>query len=205
MKLLPAGPDAVRSKRRGKNRLAFIPSGRAVSGEPPLLVDISSDPANIFWQSEHVNAIANGGATPDQCNTFWGGNSDGESAGFGACTMAEGLGRALELAASGGVSLCYMKSFPSQENLQSGGLSLVSGALPDDDVTQIFSPGVEPRVIRVDVTNLPAFGDEVEQDHSIFIRVSPKSGESFYKAELWFCDDVWYEIFPLPFPCDSYG
>jgi hypothetical protein len=192
MKRLPASQSAVRSKRKKKNRLALTYTGRAVSGEPPRLIDISSDPANIFWQSGHVDAIANGGATPDQCNTFWAGNNDGESAGFGACNMAEGLGRALELAAEGGTSLCYMKSFPSQENLEAGGLSLVSGSLPDNDVTKIFSPGQEPRIIRVDIAGFPSFGEEEEgeQDHSIFIRVSPKADTFFYKAELWFCDGI---------------
>ncbi len=192
MKRLPATQSAVRSKRKRKNRLALTHTGRAVSGEPPLLIEIPSDSANIFWQPGHVDAIANGGATPVQCNNFWAGNNDGESAGFGACNMAEGLGRALELAAEGGTSLCYMKSFPSQENLETGGLSLVSGSLPDNDVTKIFSPGQEPRIIRVDIANFPSFGDEEEgeQEHSIFVLVSPKSEAFFYKAELWFCDGM---------------
>ena len=189
MKRLPASQSAVRSKRKA-NRSAFTLTGRAVSGEPPLLLDIPNDPANTFWQPGHVDAIANGTASPDQCNSFWAGNNDGESGGFGACNMAEGLGRALELAADGGTSLCYMKSFPSEANLQAGGITVVSGTLPDDDITKIFAPGDSPRIVQVDISSFPTSGEEEEgeQDHSIFIQISPKSDTFFYKAELWFCD-----------------
>ena len=189
LRVLPASGEAIRSRRK-KNRMAITANGRVVSGEPPRLVELSSDPANTFWESGLVDAIANDSASQDQCNSFWSGNNDGDSAGFGACQMAEGLGRALEIAADGGTSLCYMKNFPSEANLQAGGLTVVSGTLPDNDITKIFSPGESIKLVQVDISNSPSFGDEEEgeQDHSIFIRVSPNSESFFYKAELWFCD-----------------
>jgi hypothetical protein len=199
---LPEAEDSVAT--RSSRRLGSL----AVSGEAPALVDLpNSDIANLFWRPGVVNAIASGNATQEQCNEFFSGNEDGASGGFGACFLAESVGRGLQQLGEGGASLCYMKNFPTEANLEAGGVTLDDGEFPGGDITKIFATpsGSKARLVRVHVTGAPQ-GDqggggqnddgpgaqanaENDQTEDVNIRVYPTSDKFLYRVDLWFCKD----------------
>ena len=163
----------------------------AVVGTPPPLVEIPGQPIkDLFWQPGVIDAIAAGSATPEQCRQYWAGTQDGESGGMGACNMAESVGYSFANILGADSSLCYMKRFPTPENVAGGGVSVVSGDLPGGDITRIFSvpPGAGSRVVKVDVNGDPG-GSGGHQN--VFLRVhgdaQNRAAGNFYKVDIWFC------------------
>jgi hypothetical protein len=170
----------------GRTRRGHLVSEDVV-GTPPALVDIPGmSIKDLFWQPGVIDAIANGSPTPEQCGQFYYGSHDGDSGGMGACQMTESVGYSFGNIIQGDTSLCYMKRFPTPENVSAGAVSVLSGTLPDGDITRLFSvpTGANPRLVKVSVS-----GDEHSQD--VFLRVSPEdenqAEHNFYKVTIWFC------------------
>lgn len=158
----------------------------AVSGTPPAIPAITSaEVPDLFWRSGVVAAVAGGSADENQCAEFWFGATDGVSGGMGACNMTQGVAYSLESILNAGVSLCYMQNAPTQANMDAGGVSLVSGRLPENDVTRLFAPPLGSAARLVKVLTTPPMGQ------TIFIRVrgegANRAAEERYRAELWFC------------------
>jgi hypothetical protein len=179
---LPAVSGALAS-RHGRHK------GRAaadVVGTPPTLLDIANgDPTAVFWQPGVVAAIAAGTPTPQQCSDFWAGQTDGASAGLGACRLAQDLAQAFGKVVQSDNSLCYMRNIPTPANLASGGFQVVSGDLPDGTVTRLFSvPADADRVVEVQVTGQ-------DKDEHVFLRVANATANAaagnLYAVDLWFC------------------
>lgn len=159
-----------------------------VSGTPPKLVDIPSiSVKDLFWLSGVVDAIASGSASQSQCRQFFSSTTDGDSGGLGACQMAEGVGHSFEALLNAETSLCFMKNMPTKANLRAGGITLVKGKFPDNDVTQIFAPGDKGRLVKV---NTPQFQGRGRAEE-IYIKV-PSSSQNrakkrLYMVQIYFC------------------
>src|SRR5262245_7041519 len=111
-----------------------------VVGTPPTLVGLGpGEPSTVSWQAGVVAAIAGGAPTQQQCGEFWGGQTDGTSAGMGACHMAQDLAQSFGHVTQSENSLCYMRNVPTQANLASGGLQVVSGELPSGGIGRLFA------------------------------------------------------------------
>lgn len=164
----------------------------AVIGTPPKLSDIPTmDVSNLFWNDGVVSRINSSTATQDDCNQFYGGNSDGASAGYAGCYMAMATGQIMEEAVRAGTSVCYMRNFPTVG--EAGGVSVTSGSenLPDGDVAKIFETpeGSTPRLVKVQISNFP--GDDGPGD--IFIEVAGQetnnANKDQYAYRMWFCNE----------------
>ena len=202
-----AGAKAGRKARQARKRLMRairrkgLASLRAVSGAlasngttqaadvvgtPPTLVDVANgDPSQIFWRPGVVAAIGGGTATPGQCAEFWAGQSDGVSAGLGACRMAEDLAQSFGRIVQSENSLCYMRNVPTPANVASGGLQVLSGNPPGGDLTRLFSvPAGTDRIVEVRVTGQ-------EKDERVMLRVANaaanRAAGNLYRVDLWFC------------------
>lgn len=159
----------------------------AVSGTPPTLKEIAALPTikNLFWRLGIIDAIANT-PTPQQCGEYFYGMQDGLSGGQAACRMAETVGFSFQSILDGALSVCYMQKFPSAANVSSGGVTVVNGTLPNNDITKIFSPASKKnRIIKVNI-------EDSQGDKLIFIKINSsnknETKSDFYKATLWFCD-----------------
>jgi hypothetical protein len=168
--------------------------GAAVIGTPPALVQIPGQSIkDLFWQPGVVDAIASGSATPEQCSQFFTGTHDGDSGGMGACHVAESVGYSFGDVVEGDRSFCYMKRFPTHENVAAGGASIVSGDPPGGDITRLFSvpPGADPRVVKVTVSGEPDSGGASKD---VFLRIHSaaqnRAEGNFYGADIWFCKNA---------------
>jgi hypothetical protein len=160
-----------------------------VSGTPPLLLAMLSGtpaPEDVLFNDNTVEAITNSTATTEQCGAFWGSNVDGESAGLSAGYTLQGVGYSYQNLTQGATSMCYMRSFPTEQNLADGAVELVSGALPSGGIANIFTPGATARKVKVSIA-----GDEFgAQDIYISIpsaSTNAANGDA-YKATLVFCN-----------------
>lgn len=166
---------------------AGLVTAAAVVGSPPTLVEIAAgDPTSIFWEAGLVAAIAAGTPTQNQCNDFWAGQTDGASAGLGACRMAQSLAQSFGKVMQSDNSVCYMRNVPTQANLDSGGLQVVSGELPSGGIGRLFSTagGDGGRLVEVQVTGQ-------ERDQRVMLRL-PGAAENaaagnLYAVDLYFC------------------
>lgn len=182
---LPGVGEIANSRGSARIRLADV------IGTPPKLVDIPSlDIPNLFWNDGVVDRIASSSATPDDCNQFFGGNNDGESAGYAGCFMSMATGEIMQEAVRAGTSVCYMRSFPAVG--PAGGVTITSGSenLPDGDGARIFETpdGSSPRLVKVQIENFPF----EEGPSDIFIQVSSSdtntANKDQYAYRMWFCD-----------------
>ncbi len=161
----------------------------AVSGTPPTLPEIaSSEASSMFWRSGVVDTIATGTPTETQCGEFFSGIVDGESGGYSACYMTQGVGYSMGSIAQSGTSLCYMKNFPTKANQNAGAVRVVSGSLPNNKIEQVFSTptGSAPRLVKI-----RAGGGEEES--IIYIKVYSEEQNiaqgNQYRYDIWFCDN----------------
>lgn len=188
---LPSASDALSQNSTSSSSIyaqSYEVSPLSVSGTPPLLPAIPQVGAeNVFWRQGVINAIAYGTPTQEQCQEFLSSEIDGRSGGLGACHMAEGVGHAFQTILHAETSQCYMKNFPTKANLNAGGVTLISGKLPNDDITKLFAPTGASRLVKV---NTEPF-EEGGPTEAIFIRVPSKSENRaaglFYRAEMYFC------------------
>jgi hypothetical protein len=163
----------------------------AVSGTPPALVDIAGlSVKDVFWRSGVLDRIAAGTPEPSDCGEFVWGSADGQSGGIGACYMAESVGRSMAALLEGETALCMMKSFPTAENVAAGAVTVVSGELPDDDITKLFVPptGKFSRIVQVRVTR-PGVGEQIVSMRIMATRENKTAGDLF-AADIWFCRDA---------------
>lgn len=161
----------------------------AVSGTPPTLPEISAlDTSTLFWRSGVVDAIGTGSPSQEQCSEFFNGQSDGQSGGFSACYMTEGIGYSMGSIAQSGTSLCYMKNFPTTANKNAGAVSVTSGSLPGNKMENIFSTplGGTARLVKVRA-------DSGGEANTIFIKVYSENENveqgNQYRYDIWFCED----------------
>ncbi len=189
---------AVAKALKTNNGLAALPSTNDiarnsqsataldVSGTPPLITAMARGEAGsikeIFWRAGVVDAIASGSASAEQCNEFWGGNTDSHSGGLTACYMTQNVGYAAQNLAQNGISACYMKNFPS-----TGAATLVSGELPDNDITKIFTTpsGNTDRVVKITMS-----GEDVGSTIyiTIFSTATNARRSDSYGYQLAFCE-----------------
>lgn len=168
-----------------------------VSGTPPTFSEIvASGGTNVFWREGVIDAVASGSPTQDQCNEFLSGSNDGDSGGFGACYLTEGVGYSLSNIASSGTSLCYMRNFPQKAAENSGIVDVIAGTFPNGGVSKIFSvpAGAAPRLIKVKVVGAGSQAeDENEGPSNIIFRIysaeQNASQGNQYRYDLLFCDD----------------
>ncbi|MBX7138798.1 MAG: hypothetical protein K1X83_12550 [Oligoflexia bacterium] len=186
-------PDSAAILKAAEHVTSVRPS--AVSGTPPTLPEIiEGGGTTLFWRPGVVDAIGSGTPSEGQCGEFFNSPIDGESGGYGACYLAEGVGYSISNIASSGSSLCYMRNFPQAASENEGVVSIVSGAFPNGDVTKIFSApaGAVPRTIKVNVTG---FGPEANAGgpSTIFFKIYSAEQNATqgnqYKFDLWFCED----------------
>jgi hypothetical protein len=181
---LPSVTSAL-AGRSGSGQLAT-----AVVGTPPALIEIPGQPIkDLFWQPGVIDAIAASSASQDQCSEFYAGGIDGVSGGLGACHMAESVGYSFSDILQGDSSLCYMKRVPTPANVAAGGVTVVSGSLPGNDITRVFSVprGAHSRVVTVAINRDPGGGGS----QVVFLRVYGEAANhaagNFYHVDLWFC------------------
>lgn len=187
----PVDQSLKAQKKKKKKRSVRISSdlnSAAVSGQPPLLVEMPQiGPKNIFWRDGVIDALASQSPEPSQCSEFFFGENDGDSGGMGACHMAETVGRSFQSILESQSSSCYMKNFPTEANVAAGAVAVRSGELPEGGITKLFAPpaGDSARLVKVNVTG------EQEGAQTVFIRVASQGQNSaagnMYEAKLWFC------------------
>lgn len=148
--------------------------GKAATGTPPLLKDITSSNADTyFWNGllATINATAVGSITDAQRIAYWQGE--------GYCRMAQTVGYSFQNILQGGTSMCYMQNAPSAAN----GVAITSGTAT---ATTLFDQGTANKVVKVVTSN--EGGGRGSSD--IFIKVygtGDSTGSSGYAADLWFC------------------
>ncbi|MBI4366206.1 MAG: hypothetical protein HY543_05240 [Deltaproteobacteria bacterium] len=171
---LPSTSSLV-NRSSASSSLSAKSLGKAATGTPPLLKDLSSNSVDTyFWDGllASINSTAVGSITAAQRQGFWQGE--------GACRMAQAVGYAFQHILQGGTSMCYMQNAPKSSN----GVTVTSG---EGEVSKVFNQGTSNKVVKVNVTNFP--GEESESE-TIFIKVygsGSSEGTSGYAADLWFC------------------
>lgn len=146
--------------------------GKAVTGTPTLLKNITSSNVDTYFWNGLLATIGNTAAasiTEAQRTAYWQAE--------GACRMAQTVGFSFQHVLTGGTSLCYMQNAPSAAN----GVAITSGTAT---ASTLFDQGASNKVIKV-VVSSPGGGSE-----DIFIKAygtGSSEGSSGYAADLWFC------------------
>lgn len=203
--ILPDALSALQSKSKSMASAALIEEyffAAAVSGLPPTLASFDRRTGlaiNTFWRSNVVQSIAVGTPSPEQCGEFFIGQTDGQSGGFGACIMAEGVGRAFETAIDAGKSACQMRNFSTKVKITDKSLTFKRGKklIPDGDLSKIFNAQEKERLIKIQVRNEEELDDNGNlvrvNPQNIFIRIpsvdSNEKRKFLYRAELFFCEE----------------
>lgn len=182
---IPSLTALVRSKQATTSSKNV--KSKAVSGTPPTILEVAQFVSNYFWEDGLISSIIGSSPSQQQCGDFWGGGRDGSSSGFTGCYMAQGTAFTLQNMLQFGMSACYLKGFPSQQNLDAGGIEVVSGTLPTGGINQVMSPpsGGTARLVRVNISD-PDFGDQ-----AAFIKVLAQNQLNAqaltYGFDLYFC------------------
>jgi len=171
---------------------------------PPNLSSIPGKSIKeLFWRSidgvNVIDAINSGNPSPEHCAEFFSGDKAGQSGGLGACFLAESVGYSFSTIIDGGSALCHMRNFPTKRNFAAGGITVVSGQLPNGDIQKLLAPpsGSTPRIVKVRVSGEDGegqggAGEGPGAPEVIYIQVASqdtnKSAGNTYHADLWFCD-----------------
>lgn len=148
--------------------------GKAPTGTPPLLKDLSTSNVDTYFWNGLLATITNtpvGSITLSQMESYWQGE--------GACRMAQTVGYSFQNILQGGTSMCYMQNAPSAAN----GVTITSGTAT---AANIFDQSASDKVVKVSTSN--EGGGRPNSD--IFIKVygtGNSTGSSGYAADLWFC------------------
>jgi hypothetical protein len=177
-------------------------SALAVSGTAPVLKNIPTLGAkNVFWNSGVIDSlIATDSPTQQQCEEFFVGPNDGQSAGMLGCYSVQGVGYSFQSILEGGTSTCLMKGLPTRENITAGAVAIVDGSVPNDDISQLFSTptGDKDRLVKVVISSFqdPGNGNGGGgagggQTGFINIHSAKKLATkgNQYAYNLWFCND----------------
>ncbi len=163
---------------------------RSVSGTPPTFPQlVEAGGENYFWRSGVVDAIATGSPNAGQCNEFFSSAVDGESGGYGACYLAEGVSYSISEIATSGTTLCYMRNFPTAAAVDNQLVEVLSGNLPGGNIRNLFNQpsGSQARVVKIQPVGA---GDE--GGGPIFIRVYSDQQNAAqgnqYRSDFWACD-----------------
>lgn len=167
-------------------------SSLAVSGTPPVLTRIGEvGSKNVFWAPGVVDAIRTNTASPAQCGQFHSSSVDGESAGYGGCSMSQSVIQNLDTAINSGNTLCYMKNVATTANFAARAIQVIEGRLPSGGISALFAPGSSSRIVGV-----RAIGDSEEESSDQyfgFIRVYSSgdlaAGGNRYKYDYWSCEN----------------
>lgn len=165
---------------------------QAVIGTPPVLTSIGTvGSKNVFWNPGVVDAIRTNTASPGQCSQFHGSNTDGESAGYGGCSMSQSVIQNLDAAINSGNTLCYMKNVATTANFAARAIRIIEGRLPTGGINALFAPGASNRIVGV-----RAVGDSEEESSEQyfgFIRIYSTSelasGDNRFKYDFWSCEN----------------
>lgn len=157
-------PD-VGALTKSNTKTASAVASFSVTGSPPLLKDIPTLGAgNLFWRTNVVNDIATGTpASAASCQEFFGG-TDGQSSSFFGCNMAQGVAEVFSKMISSQTLVCIADKIPTQENLSAGGVVLLDGAFPSNNITKLFETpsGKTARIVKI----------QGPQGQDVFVRVS---------------------------------
>ena len=172
-----------------------ISSIRAVSGIAPTVLSINSLGAkNVFWNSGVVDAVRTGAASPTQCGEFFGSNTDGGSAGYGGCFMAQTVTETIGEAINSGTTMCYMKNAPTSANQAAGGIRVIAGSLPSGDISSLFATpsGSRNRVVGIKATGLSEGASVKADQYFAFIKIYSSNSNATtgnrYRFDFWSCD-----------------
>lgn len=149
--------------------------GKAVTGTPPYLKDISSDNVDTYFWGGLLATLSTTNAedvTESQRQAYWQGE--------GACRMAQAVGYSFENVLNGGISMCYMQNMPNATN----GVAITSGSFT---AANIFDQEVSNKLIKVVVSGEPG---ERAEGQDVYIKVygtTSIEGAGGYAADLWFC------------------
>jgi hypothetical protein len=164
---------------------------QTVSGTAPTLAEVfAGDAASTFWRPGVVSSIATGTPTVEQCGEFFSGRADGESGGYLACYLSQNSGQALAEVVRAGTTICYLKSIPSAEVFNSGGLSIRRGSLPSGGITSLFSTpdGSAPRIVRIGLSAGGQDGGASTGILKIFSANQNAASGDLYRYEMVFCE-----------------
>lgn len=190
LKATPSVTKAIAKKKSSSKASGMNVSASASS--TPTIVEIadSESPEQYFWEKGTLDNIIASTASQSECESFWDG--------VGACQMVSNVGYSFGQIAQADTSLCYMKNFPTQKNLAAGGISLVSGTLPDNNVAKIFIPGNTSRTVEVRVSGFKEDGEGAQEEggggeENIFLQIPSitelKNAGNSYSASIYFCRD----------------
>ncbi len=161
----------------------------AVSGEAPLLSELSSDPDGYFW-NDLIAKLSDEGLDAEDfeqadVDAFWGGVTSGPS-GQGGCFMAQNVGMVFSNLLEGATSSCYMKSMPTA----SSGVTI--SPEPEAGRTTIFDQSSDDHLVHVAISNITEGEDEEKKNMDVYITVfgTNSTGSSdIYKVRLAMCND----------------
>lgn len=152
------------------------------SGTPPLLVEIKNNPLkNLFWKDNVIDELNTGTPSQNACYQYRGVSVDGESAGNGACYMAQDLAYSFESVLSGDKTFCFLqKMISAEEGITVTGADTVEQALAP-------SPGTTQKIVKVEISGMPSGGTS-----SIFFIIPGKGTNNtnnyLYDHSLFFCE-----------------
>lgn len=157
------------------------------SGTPPLLIDIpETSIKNLFWAPGVIDDLNSGSPSQNSCNQFFGGQGDGQSAGNGACRLAQNLGFSFQAALEGANSFCYLQKMGNAPaGVTVNGASSVKKALvPFDDTAT--------KLVRIQVTGFNNGGGG-NNSRNIFLGIAGKetnkNNNNLYEHSLFICND----------------
>lgn len=161
-----------------------------VQGTPPAFTDISTIGAeSLFWRPGVIDEILSGAPSPNACTEFSGIGADGSSAGDAGCMMTQRVGLGFRSIIEGAENLCVLKNGLTEDNLASGGVSLVSGDLSGAGgvANLLNAPAAAGRLVAVDQVNTGA-GDRTQFVRVASVTENVAAGRLF-QAEMWQCRD----------------
>lgn len=175
---LPLASKAVNTKKKAGASILDT------SGTPPLLVNIpDSSIKNLFWSNGVIDGL---NATPSDsasCNQFFGSSIDGESAGNGACYLAQNVGYSFQTVLESASSFCYMQKMstaPAGVTI-TGANSVYEALRPKSDVTE--------KIIKASITGFPGEG---AGSQTIFFVIPGQATNvtdfNIYRHKLYFCN-----------------
>jgi hypothetical protein len=167
----------------GTNSSSFQSSISSVSGTPPLLIEVlgGTPPVEeLFYPDSTVQDIIDGVASPQQCGDFFGSGQDGGASGLAAGYTLQGVAYSYQNIAQAGTSTCYLKNFPTEDNLADEAITVLDGSLPPGGIENIFTPGNSIRRVRVSISG----GGEEGPGGDIIILV-PSSASNLNKGDAY--------------------
>jgi hypothetical protein len=173
---LPIASTSLSLKNRSSASIA------ETSGTPPLLVEIKNQPLkNLFWMNNIIDDLNTGTPSQNTCNQYRGVSVNGESAGNGACYMAQDLAYSFESVLSGDKTFCFLqKMITAADGITVTGANSVEEALAPNS-------GTSAKLVKVETSGMPS-----GTNPSIFFIIPGKgtnnTNGNLYEHSLFFCE-----------------